>query len=117
MPGIRCLAVFILVETIKNMRESLDVFLEKTPRELCVETIRAELAKLPDVTEVHHLHVWSLDGNKHYATLHAVTAASPSRVKNALREELKKLGISHATIEIEQPGEICGEKACHNYPE
>ena len=107
-------ALFILVNALKNLKQVLDLFLEKSPvdhRELL-----EHLHHVDGVQEVHHLHLRSLDGQRHYATMHIVTEADPQAVKAAVREELAEHGIVHATLELERPGELCEATHCHLEP-
>lgn len=105
-------AVFILVHALGNLREVADLFLEKTPRGISVKELTTHLSALDGVVSVHHVHVRSLDGTQHDATLHAVIDGDPAAAKAAIRAELAEHGISHATIETETPDEVCGEIEC-----
>ena len=105
-------AVFILIHALKNLREISDLFLEKTPDGVTVEELTTHLTALPGVVSVHHVHIRSLDGTRHYATLHAVIDGDPAAAKAAIRGELTEHGITHATIETETVGEECGEVEC-----
>ena len=105
-------AIFILVHAVGTLREILNLFLEKTPDGVSVEELTAHLTALSDVIGIHHVHVRSLDGSRHYATLHAVINGDPAEAKAAIRAELSEHGITHATIEIETAGEECGETEC-----
>lgn len=106
-------AVFILWQTILNFRSILDVFLEKTPHDISLDLLTTELQEIPEITDVHHLHVWSIDGFHNYATLHVVTKHPTPTLKTKIRDELKKHHISHTTIEFENPKENCSEHECH----
>jgi len=106
-------SVFILVSSLGNLRNILNVFLEKIPAGLNIGELREHLMALDGVEDVHHIHVWSMDGQSHYATLHAVTGADSAAVKQAIRKELSEHGIGHATIEIERPDEVCFAQECH----
>jgi cobalt-zinc-cadmium efflux system protein len=105
-------AVFILISAVRTLREILDLFLERTPREVDLTALRTHLSEVKGVVEIHHFHLRSLDGVRHDATLHAVLDGNPAEVKSALRRELAEHGIIHATIETETLGEVCGEEEC-----
>lgn len=106
-------ALFILYNAVKNLAETLDVFLEKTPRGISIEEITNHVCALDGVAAVHHVHVWTMDGTANYATMHIVTDKDPHTVKHMVRDELKEHNISHATLELESPGEHCHETECH----
>ena len=79
-------AVFIFVNAVKNLKEALDLFLEKTPHAIDVREIQEHIAQIHGVLDVHHIHIWSMDGYHNYATMHIVTNGDPHAIK-----ELKKL--------------------------
>ena len=106
-------AVFILVNAIKNLKLAIDLFLEKTPHGIDVRKIREHIAEVDGVLDVHHIHIWSMDGQTNYATMHIVTNADTHQIKEKVREELQEHGISHATLELEAENEHCHEENCH----
>ena len=106
-------AIFILIHALQNLRKILHVLLENAPKEIDVKAIKEHLSKTDGVLDLHHIHIWSMDGQAHFATLHAVCATDPQSVKRELRTELKKLGIAHVTIETEVAGEVCSAPDCH----
>ena len=106
-------AVFILVNTIKNLKEVLDLFLEKIPNNISVEEIKKHVCEIEGVISVHHVHIRSIDGHNNYATMHVVAQENSHTIKDKIREELKEHGINHATLEIEDENENCHEEECH----
>ena len=106
-------AVFILVNAIKNLKKVLDLFLEKAPHGISVEEIKEHVSEIEGVLDVHHIHIWSMDGHNNYATMHVVTEENPHSIKHKIRDELKEHGISHATLELEGKDEGCHEEHCH----
>lgn len=106
-------AVFILVNTIKNLKEVLDLFLEKIPKNISVEEIKKHVCEIEGVISVHHVHIRSIDGHNNYATMHVVAQENSHTIKDKIREELKEHGINHATLEIEDENEHCHEEECH----
>lgn len=105
-------AVFILVNALKNLKTVTDLFLEKTPDNISVSEIKEHLCEIEGVADVHHIHIRSIDGYRSYATMHVVTDEDPHRIKDAVREELKEHGIVHSTLELETTAEHCHEEKC-----
>ena len=105
-------AVFILVHAIKNLKEAIDLFLEKTPHGITVQEMGEHIAQLEGILDVHHIHIWSMDGQAHYATMHIVTNADAHQIKEKIRAEAREHGISHVTLELESEGEPYHEKNC-----
>ncbi|MEP7205891.1 MAG: cation diffusion facilitator family transporter [Casimicrobiaceae bacterium] len=95
-------ALLILRSTWSLLRQSTTVLMEQVPRHLSFDAIGQELARLPNVTGVHDLHVWHMsagnvalsahititDGNTWLATLAA------ARVLLA-----RDFGIEHVTLQ------------------
>lgn len=106
-------AVFIFWNALGNLKEALSLFLEKTPHGISVEEVVEKAESVEGVLSVHHVHLWSMNGQDRYATMHVVAAGDPHHIKEHLREELHELGISHATLELEAEGEPCHEDHCH----
>jgi cobalt-zinc-cadmium efflux system protein len=106
-------AVFIFVNAIKGLKEALDIFLEKTPHGVDVHEIEHHVSEIEGVLGVHHIHVWTMDGQSNYATMHIVTNGDPHKIKHAVREELAAHGVGHVTLELECEGEHCHEEHCH----
>ena len=106
-------AVFILVNAVKNLKEVLDLFLEKIPHNISIEEIKEHITEIDGVQSVHHVHIWSMDGNLNFATMHIVANENSHTIKDKIREELKEHGIGHATLEIESPTDHCHEEHCH----
>ncbi len=107
-----CVAIFILINAVKNLKEVLDLFLEKTPHNINISEIKEHLAHIDGVKDVHHIHIWSMDGHNNYATMHIVTNEETHLIKEKVREELAEHGITHATLELETEGERCHEENC-----
>ena len=109
-------AVVILINTLKNLKEALDLFLEKTPRSINLSEIKEHITEISGVLDVHHIHIWSMDGQNNYATMHVVTTADHHKIKEQIREELREHGIAHVTLELEGEDEHCHEIHCHVEP-
>ena len=106
-------AVFIFINAIKNLKSAIDLFLEKAPDNIDLDEIKEHILSIQGVIDVHHIHLWSLDGQNNYITMHVVTSADPHEIKHKIREELQEHGVGHATLELETENEHCHEKDCH----
>lgn len=106
-------AIFISINAIKNLGAILSVFLEKTPKGINVSELKEHLKEIEEVIDVHHVHVWSMDGFSNFATLHIVARQNNKDIKDKIREELEEHGINHVTIEIEAEDEGCSDENCN----
>ena len=107
------IAIYILINAFKNFKDILDLFLEKTPKNISIEKIKKHLLEIKEIIDVHHIHIWSMDGVTNYSTMHIITEdQNIKELKNKIREEMNELGISHTTIEIEYKNDNCDEKEC-----
>lgn len=105
-------AALILVHAVKNLKEVLYLFLERIPEGVSIAELKSHVETIEGVLNVHHLHVWSIDGKNHYATMHIVTNEDAHTVKEQIREELESHGIGHVTLELESEEEHCHEEQC-----
>ena len=105
-------AIFVFINALKNLKEALDIFLEKAPKDVDIYEIKEHLINIEGVSDIHHIHVWSIDGQNNFATMHIVSNEDSKRIKTEIREELAEHGISHVTLEFEKEGEHCHDKEC-----
>ena len=105
-------ALFILISSLKNLKKVLDLFLEKTPEDVDIDELKKHLLKIKGVDDIHHIHVWSIDGYNNYATMHIVTKVKDlQKLKEEIRDELNEHNICHSILETED--EACEDKECH----
>ena len=105
-------SVFILVNAIRNLKDAVEVFLEKVPSGVSAAEIAEHLKEIDGILDVHHIHLWSMEGQSGYATMHVVTDDKTCEIKEKIRRELCEHGIGHVTIETEGENEECHEKVC-----
>ena len=87
------------------VRRAAHILLEGTPETLDLEALKSSLmARVPELTEIHHIHVWLLTTERPLMTMHATIAegADPGPVLLQIKHELhENFGISHSTVQIE----------------
>ena len=108
-----CVAVFIFINATKNLKQAAELFLEKIPSDIDIEQIKQHVLEIDGVCNVHHIHIWSMDGYNNYATMHIVSDENPVKIKKEIKEELKEHNISHTTLELETTDEHCDDEHCH----
>lgn len=99
-------SLFILINVIKKFKSIFEIFLEKKPNEINVDDIKKHLLSIEKIDDVHHIHIWTIDGINNYITLHvlvdsSVLANDIESIKKRINVELKEHGINHSTIEFE----------------
>lgn len=108
-----CVSLFIIINAVRLLNESLEIFLVKAPKHIDIDTLAEEIQKASGVLEVHHLHLWQLDSEKSLATMHVVTdGRNDKEVKHKVHHICEHFGIFHSTLEIEDVGEVCHNKVC-----
>jgi cobalt-zinc-cadmium efflux system protein len=113
-PLLSVLVAIILVRSAwKLIRESGLILLEGAPAHIERNEVADDIAAHAEgVSNVHHMHVWSLDDRQLMATLHARLAknADAERAIGAIKKRLsEEHGIHHATVEVEM-GEACPDE-------
>lgn len=111
------ITVFVLYNVVRNLRQSIKILLQGTPAHINTAEVQARLEALPEVSSVHDLHIWTMDGTYNIMSMHAVVPDTTSPVqsgplKQTIRKTMADMGISHVTIELELPGETCSFEGC-----
>lgn len=104
--------VYILYNVVGTLMETMELFLQRTPRDMDLDAMAGELEALPHVADAHHVHLWSLDGEHHVLTAHlrlreGADLQAMRETRSALNEVVARWGVSHTTVEIELPEEEC----------
>jgi len=113
------IALFVLFNVYKNIRQTLHIILQGIPADIDIEEISQQLHELKGIEDIHDLHVWSVDGNYNILTVHVVLNSLLEKdriteLKGQIRSSLKEKGIQHATIEFETSNERCDfEDGCN----
>jgi cobalt-zinc-cadmium efflux system protein len=97
-------ALLILGGAWRLVRESTDVLLEAVPKHIDMAALHASIREIPDIEEVHDLHVWTLTSGYLAMSGHA-TIRDPAHYKdvlNAVHQVMHdRFGISHVTMQVE----------------
>lgn len=107
------ITAYILWNVIKRLKETLFIFLQGVPVDVDIEEIEHRILKIENVASLHHVHVWSLEGEHHVFTAHIKLKDINSfqqllGVKESVKGILKDYPFNHYTIETELDEESCG---------
>jgi len=99
-------AMLILRSAWQLVKRSAHILLEGAPEWLDVDDMQAKIiAAVPEVSEIHHVHVWGLTPQHLMLTMHVVlpeTVSAPTPVVRQVKSVLKsEFAIDHSTIEVE----------------
>ena len=113
------ITAFVLFNVIKNLRKTLSLFLQAVPDKVGILEIEGEIKQDQMVKDIHHTHIWSLDGEKNVLTTHIVLAACASRedisrIKCIIHDMIPKYDLAHTTIEFEYLEEDCSMNDHHS---
>ncbi|ANE03830.1 cobalt-zinc-cadmium resistance protein [Corynebacterium crudilactis] len=111
------IAAIIIPRAVSLLKEALNILLERVPAHAEPAKVDEALRTIPGVSDVHDLHIWSIDGKEILATVHLVVESSSTQlyscgVLDRAEAELSKLGIFHSTIQLESVDHSDHESVC-----
>jgi cobalt-zinc-cadmium efflux system protein len=91
------------------IRESVEILLEGTPRDINVEMMVKDVQQVPGVRGVHDLHVWSITQSMRALSAHVLVDDEPlstgAEIQRQINEVLQqRYNIAHATLQLECVG-------------
>jgi cobalt-zinc-cadmium efflux system protein len=100
------LSIVILVSTWSLLKASLHLALQGAPAHVDVAAVRSYLERLPNVSEVHDFHVWSMSTTEVALTAHVVMpldACTPALLRDISEQLHDRFGIEHSTLQVDPP--------------
>ncbi|MDH5474976.1 MAG: cation diffusion facilitator family transporter [Cyclobacteriaceae bacterium] len=107
------IAVYILVNIYKNLKQSFQIILQGIPKHIDIGKVEKLITNMEEVHSVHDCHVWTMDGEYNVFTAHVVLYSnydidSLEKVKASIKLNLQNKDIHHITIEFENAeNELC----------
>jgi len=103
------IGLLILWNAWRIVRESLDILLESTPRDVDMGAMVGDLLTVNGVRGVHDLHVWSITQNMRALSAHVLTNDVPLSEGATIQRQLNEIlhhryNIAHATLQLECEG-------------
>ena len=118
------IAVLIAFGAWRIVRETVNLLMEGTPREIDLTAVTAEISRTKRLTSMHDLHVWALSSEEMALSVHVVVDDCPlGEAEHVVRDLESRLcdrfAIGHTTIQVESChpcGEINHGAGKHNHP-
>ena len=115
-------ALLILPRAIGLLREAVHVLFESAPAGVDLDELRAHLAAVPGVVDVHDLHVWTITSGMPVLSVHVVVEPSaivePCGAAGVLDQLCACVGehfdVEHSTFQLEPAGHDAHERASHD---
>ena len=103
------IGALVLWSSIGILREAAHILLEGFPRGLSLDAVAKAILAVPNVQEVHDIHVWTLGTNLNALSCHVripdMHMEESERLLAELRRRLaEELHINHTTIQFERAG-------------
>jgi cobalt-zinc-cadmium efflux system protein len=100
------IGLYIIFETIKIVRETVDILMQATPKNIDLFKLKEEIEKIKEIDNVHHMHAWNLNDNECFFEAHIelkndIRISESDEVKKLVWQKLHDFNISHSTIQME----------------
>ncbi len=98
------IGLWIVPRTLRLAGRAIRILVQAAPPGTDIDALRADLAAVDGVVDVHDLHVWTLTSDMDVASAHLMVAATTDhhRVLDSARDVLRdRYGIGHATLQVE----------------
>lgn len=101
------ISIYIFIQTYKILKESVEILMQFAPPEIDQKEIVSVLMEIPEISGVHHIHLWQLADHQINFEAHLVLSENihvletHSITENAKRLLNSRFGITHTTFQYE----------------
>jgi len=105
-------AALIVPRTAFLLRDSIDVLLEATPRNVDLDHVRGHILDAPGVLDVHDLHAWTITSGMNVVSAHVVLGSDAQagdvldHLSTCLADDFD---VDHSTFQLETPEHVAWE--------
>lgn len=99
-------SLYVLRESWPLLKTSIHILMQGTPEGVQIEPLIEEVESQPDVVDMHHVHLWTTDGNEVFLEAHVTLCEEARSRTDELLAFLSALlgdrfGIGHVTLQFE----------------
>jgi cobalt-zinc-cadmium efflux system protein len=107
------IAMVLAVSIIRQAKEVSRILMQAAPSELDSRKIAEDIQQRFSISDVHDMHIWSLDGQKSIASFHIrsdeqMDIEALFDMKSEIKQYLNQAyGLDHVAIDAERSGDSC----------
>ncbi len=108
------IGIFIIRQTFSILHDTIEILMQTSPKEIEIESIKAEIEKIGQIANIHHVHAWRLNDSVIHFECHAdllenLTLSQSDSIRKEIENLLfSKYRIEHVTIQMEY--NCCSDK-------
>ncbi|UOF89568.1 cation diffusion facilitator family transporter [Fodinisporobacter ferrooxydans] len=121
-----CIALLIAFGAWRIVKQTTVILMEGTPQGIDFQKVVNEIKLVPNIKDVHDVHLWSITSGKNAMSCHVVldgdmTIRDSQAILRDMEHRLIHLGIGHVTIQTEdcdhphENSELCAAKEVHHH--
>lgn len=101
------ISLYIIKETYSVLFETYEILMQGTPAGIKIEEVVRELIAIPEVSGVHHIHIWRLTDNEVHFEGHIdltndlIVSESQAIIDKVQKRLQDKFRIDHVTLQLE----------------
>jgi cobalt-zinc-cadmium efflux system protein len=117
-PLVSVLIGFLILYNARGiLRDSVDILLEATPRDIDTARLVKDVMRVNGVLGVHDLHIWSITQNLRTMSAHILTEDVPISSGSEIQRQINEIvhhryNIAHATLQLECVGCLSDSLYC-----
>jgi len=101
------IGAYVLKEGFDIIKQSINILMEKTPVQINILKIKEVIEKIPEVDNLHHVHLWQINDKEflfegHIDIKKDINLSKTEKIRSDINSILSnKFGINHTTLQIE----------------
>ncbi len=101
------IGAYVLKEGFDILKQSVNILMEKTPAHIDILKIKEMVEKIPEVDNLHHVHIWQANDKEflfegHINVEKDINLSKAEKLRSNISSILfNEFGINHTTIQIE----------------
>ena len=101
------IGIYIIKETWKILKQTIDILMQGSPAGLDLDLVRQDLEQIPEIANIHHVHIWNMDDQSVHFECHVdlvenISISETDNIYYMIEKILKETyHIGHLTIQFE----------------